>query len=95
MFARITKFKMKPGSREGAQAKMEELKDQILGLDGMQHFTCAMNDDGSGYIVSMVSDQATSDGNAEKVKKLWGNFAEFLEGMPTPEGYDVVADWST
>ncbi|MGY3437622.1 MULTISPECIES: hypothetical protein [unclassified Marinovum] len=85
---------MKPGSKEGALAKMEELKGEILGLPGMAHFTCAMNEDGSGYIVSLVSDKASSEGNAEKVKAIWGNFAAFLEGMPTPQGFDVIADWT-
>lgn len=94
MFARITPYKMKPGPREAATAKLNELKDQILALPGMQHFLNVMNDDGSGYVISTVTDKATSDGNAEKVKAIWGNFAEFLEEVPTPEGYDVIADWT-
>ena len=47
MYARITPYKMKPGSREAATAKMNELKAEILGLPGMQHFMSAMNEDGS------------------------------------------------
>ncbi|WP_323766457.1 hypothetical protein [Marinovum sp.] len=93
MYARITPYKMKPGTREAAEAKIEEVKDQILDLPGMQRFLCVMNDDGSGYIVSTVSDKATSEGNADKVKAIWANFSEFLEEMPAPQGYDVVADW--
>lgn len=48
VFARNTKFKMKPGLRESALTKVEELESQVLGLPGIEHFTCAMKDDGSG-----------------------------------------------
>lgn len=94
MYARITPYKMKPGTRDAAEAKLNELKDQILGLPGMQHFLNVMNDDGSGYVISTVVDKATSDDNAEQVKAIWGNFAELLEAKPTPEGFDVIADWT-
>jgi hypothetical protein len=93
MFARITPFKMKPGSRDEAMKTMEGLKSQILGLPGMQHFTCAMDDSGSGYIVSLVDSKEASDGNAPRVKEIWSNFASLLEAPPTPGGYEVLADW--
>ena len=93
MFARVTKYKMKPGSRDAATALMHEIKSDIMAMPGMHHFVNVMNDDGSGYVISVVESEATSDANAEKVKALWGRFAEHLEGMPTPEGYDVIANW--
>lgn len=93
MFARITQFKMKPGTREAATAKMNELKDEIMGMPGMHSFTNVMNEDGSGYVVAVVESEATSTANAPKVAELWGNFAQFLESPPTPVGYDVVAHW--
>jgi len=94
MFARVTKYKMKPGSREAATELMNRLKSEIMGMPGMHNFVNVMNDDGSGYVISVVESQATSDANAEKVKALWGQFAEHLEGAPTPEGYDVIANWA-
>lgn len=93
MYARITPYKMKASAREAAMEKMAEMKEQILALPGMQRFTSAMNEDGRGYIVAIVSDRATSDANRDKVRALWSNFADYLEEMPTPEGYEVVADW--
>ncbi|GGH36066.1 hypothetical protein SAMN05444007_108211 [Cribrihabitans marinus] len=94
MFARITQFKMKPGTRDAATARMEELKGQIMAMPGMHSFLNVMNEDGSGYVVSVVDSEATSDANAPKVAELWGQFAEFLEGPPTPGGFDVIANWS-
>lgn len=93
MFARITQYKMKAGSRDAATAKMNALKDQIMGMPGIHSFTNVMNEDGSGFVVSVVESEATSNANAAKVAELWGQFAEFLEGAPSPEGYDVIAHW--
>ena len=93
MFARITPFKMKPGTRDAAMAKMDEVKDQILAMPGMVQFINVMNEDGSGYVVSLNESREISDGNAERVKAIWANFAPFLEAMPVPEGYDVNANW--
>ena len=93
MFARITQYKMKPGSRDAAIEMLESLKDQIMAMPGIIHFLNTMNEDGSGVVVSVVESQATSDANAETVAEIWANFAEFLEVAPNPVGYDVVANW--
>ena len=93
MFARITQYKMKPGMRDAAEAKMNELKDQIMGMDGMHSFTNVMNADGAGYVVAVVQSEAASTANAPKVAELWGHFADFLEGPPTPAGFDVLVHW--
>ena len=93
MFARVTQFKMKPGSRDAATALMNALKGQIMGLPGMIHFINVMNEDGSGYVISVVESEETSNANAEKVQALWANFAEHLEGPPSPQGFDVIANW--
>ncbi|MDA7430396.1 hypothetical protein PGB28_18190 [Primorskyibacter aestuariivivens] len=56
MYARVTPFKMNPGTREAATAKMNESKNQILSLPGMQQIYSVMNEDGSGYVVAFVTD---------------------------------------
>ena len=94
MFARVTQYKMKPGSRDAATAKMEELKGRILGMPGMHNFINVMNEDGSGYVVALVESEEISNANAEAVKALWGEFAEFLEEVPSPQGFDVLVHWS-
>ena len=94
MFARVTHYKMKSGSRDAATEMMNSLRNQIMGMPGMQHFLNVMNADGSGYVVAVVESEATSKANAETVAKLWSNFADYLEAPPKPEGYDVIASWS-
>lgn len=93
MFARITPFKMKKSHRDEAIALLDKLKPEIMGLPGMRHFTHAMDEDGRGYVVSLVESREVSEGNADKVKALWANFADHLETQPKPEGYEVIADW--
>lgn len=94
MFARVTEYKMKQGTREEATAMMEKLKPQIMGMPGIHSFTNVMNDDGTGYVVSLVESQATSDANAAKVAALWANFAPMMETAPKAVGFDVMAHWT-
>ena len=93
MFARITKYQMKPGSKKAATELMHSLKDQIMAMPGMQSFVNVMNEDGSGYVISVVESEATSDANAPKVAELWGHFAEHMTASPKATGFDVVAHW--
>ena len=94
MFARVTPYKMKAGTRDEATALLHSLKDQILALDGMRHFINVMKADGSGHVIALVDSEAAADGNAERVKEIWANFADHLEAVPVPETYDVIADWT-
>ena len=94
MFARVTQFKMKPGSKDTATAMMNTLKSQIMGLPGMIHFINVMNEDGSGFVIAVVESEETSNANTEKVQGIWAAFAEHLEGPPSPQGFDVVANWA-
>jgi len=94
MYARITPYKMKAGTRDTATALLQSLKDQIMALEGMRHFINVMNDDGAGYVISLVESQAASEANVERVKAIWANFADHLEAMPVPQGYEVIADWT-
>lgn len=95
MFARVTEYKMKAGTKDAATDMMNSLKTQIMAMRGMHQFINVMNDDGSGYVISIVESQATSDANASKVAELWANFGPMMETPPEPKGFDVAANWST
>lgn len=93
MHARITRYKMKPGSTEAARQLQDKLRGEIMGLPGMRHFYNAMAEDGSGYIVSLIEPSEVAADNAERTKAIWANFSDLLEGMPVPETFEVIADW--
>ncbi|OUS07469.1 hypothetical protein A9Q96_06045 [Rhodobacterales bacterium 52_120_T64] len=94
MFARITRYKMKDGSRDDATAIMEGLKEEIMSLPGMQQFINSMDEDGSGHIIAIVESRTTSEANALRIKELWGTFSDLLERAPEMVGHDIVANWS-
>ena len=94
MFARITPYQMKPEKMEEALALIEKLKPRIMGLPGLKQLINLSNDDGSGYIISVVESQATSDQNAAAVQAIWAEFKDHLQSMPTPQGYGVNCNWS-
>jgi len=87
---------MKPGSKQAAVKIMEGLKSRIKELPGQHHFINVMNDaDGSGYIVSLTDMADVTPEMAEKIKGLWGQFSDYLEEMPSPSSFEVVANWQT
>ncbi|RYH08758.1 hypothetical protein [Tropicimonas sp. IMCC6043] len=94
MYARITSYKMKPGSRAGATEVMNGLRGNILGLPGMVRFINVMQDDGSGLVIALTTQETMDEETTEKVAQLWSNFAEFLEAPVERQDYHVLADWS-
>lgn len=93
MFARITPYKLKPGTVEAATERAREMKDEIMDLPGMVEFINTVNEDGSGYIVSLIESREVSESNTQRVREIWGRMSEYLAEMPTPQGYDVVDHW--
>lgn len=94
MFARVTRYRMKPEAVGGAIAKLDTMKFQIMALPGLIHFTNMMNEDGRGVVVSVVESRETSDANQDKVQALWATFAHDLAEPPVAEGYDVLMNES-
>lgn len=95
MYARITNYKMKPESIAAAVALMEQLRPQIMAMPGVVRFINSIDDTGAGCVVSVVESKETAEANQEAVKAMWSNFADFLEEPPVPQGFGVIADWSS
>ncbi|SHH33265.1 hypothetical protein [Cognatishimia maritima] len=94
MFARVTPYKMKPGSQAAATEILNGLKDRIKALPGQHRFINVLNDEtGEGYIVAFTDFEEPSPETAEKIKALWGQFSEFLVDTPQPSTYSVVVNW--
>jgi hypothetical protein len=93
MQVRITRFKMRPESVAEARALMEDLREEILGQPGMRHCQIAMNSDGSGYVVAQIDEDGISPEGVDRVRAVWHKFHDYVETPPSPEIYEVVADW--
>ena len=94
MFARVTEYKMKSGSRDAATEKLNAMKSQILAMPGMLQFINVMNEDGSGCVIALVDSEETSNANAEAVAAAWAQFSDVLEAAPSAKGFDVIANWT-
>ena len=94
MYARITAFRMKPDQVDAATSKLEELKPRILGLPGMRNFSLVAGDDGSGYVISLVDDEAASNPGTEQIKAIWSEMSQHLAAPPeAATNYRVIANW--
>ncbi|WP_425656209.1 hypothetical protein [Roseobacter sp. EG26] len=72
---------------------LNDLKEQVMALPGLQQFINTINEDGSGCVISIVENQEISDSNASAVAALWANFQDHLVAPPTAKGYDLLANW--
>lgn len=93
MFARITSYKMKPGSRAAATDVMNGLRGEVLSLPGMVRFINVMKDDGSGLVIALTTNETADEATNAKIAKLWSNFGEFIEEPIKREDYHLLADW--
>ena len=90
MFARITRYRMKPDSIAAATALLETLKPQIMALPGLLNFINVMNDDGNGYVVSVLESEDMANANLDQVQALWGQFADHLAEPPATGNFNVL-----
>lgn len=93
MQVRITRFKMRPESAGDARGRMKRLKDEILGQPGMRHCLIVMNSDGAGHVIAQIDDAGGSPEAVDRVRAIWHKFHDYLETVPDPEIYEVIADW--
>ncbi len=94
MFARVTRYQMKPGLVEDAMTRLEQMKPTIMGLPGMRQFINTINADGTGCVIALVESREVSESNEEAVAQLWTQFADHLAAPPEASGFEVVANWS-
>lgn len=95
MYARVTHYKMKSGSREAATALLDSMREEIMAMPGMVRFINVMNDDGAGHVVALTTNQTLTEEAAARVQQLWARFGEFLETAPERGDYHLIADWET
>ena len=96
MHARITPFQMKAESMDAATRTLEDLKSRILALPGMQSFTLVAGDDGSGYVISLIDDEAVSNPGTDQIKAIWSEFGQHLAAPPeAPTVCKVIANWQS
>ncbi len=94
MYAKVTPYRTKPGMASDAVSLMEQMKDRIMSLPGLQRFLNIMDEDGAGYVIGIWSDKEAAYANADREAEMWAAFADYLEPVEAARGHDVRADWT-
>ena len=94
MQARITRYKMKPDATDAFRETLMRLKGDIMALPGMHQCVTVMHADGSGYVISLIDERGLSPESVDRVRAIWHKFQDDIEAIPSPEIFEVVADWS-
>ena len=94
MHARITAFRIKPEEMDAATRKVEGLQERILDLPGMRQFVLVAGDDGAGYVISMIDDEAVANPGSEQIKAIWSEMSQHMAAPPeAPTNYRIIANF--
>lgn len=93
MFARITSYRLKAERIDPARAALEAMKAEIMALPGLHRLINVVDEEGAGYIITLVENREATPTNREKIDAIWARFGEFLDEAPVVRSYAVIADW--
>ena len=94
MYAKVTRYRTKPGMASDAVSLMEQMKDQIMSLPGLKQFLNIMDEDGAGYVIGIWTDREASQAHADREAEMWAAYADYLEPVEVAQGHDVQANWT-
>ena len=93
MYARVSRYRMKPESFAEAQRRVEEMRPQIAAIPGLRAWrNVGRESDATGVVFAIYDDQATAEAAQSVANEIWAEFADHLAGPPETEGYDWVID---
>lgn len=94
MYAKVTRYKTKPGMASESLALMEQMKEQIMSLPGLSQFLNIMDEDGAGYVVGIWTDREAAYANEQREAEMWQAYADYLEVLESAKGHEVRANWT-
>lgn len=94
MYAKVTRYRTKPGMAPASLELMERMKDQIMSLPGLERFLNIMDEDGAGYVIGIWTDEKAAYANAGREAEMWAAYADYLDPIEATKGHEVRADWS-
>jgi heme-degrading monooxygenase HmoA len=94
MYAKVTRYRTKPGMAAEAVALMEQMKGQIMSLPGLKQFLNIMDEDGAGYVIGIWTDKEAAYANADREEQMWAAYSDHLEPVEAAQGHEVRANWT-
>lgn len=90
MYTRVVTYKFKSENFDEANARLGDMRSEIMSIPGLKHWIMAADDELSCIVVAVYEDKAACDAAAPKSKELFGRFAEEYAEPPTASGYEVL-----
>ena len=83
---------MDPAREDEAIAKLDDIRAQVAGIDGIVCTYSMWNDDGGGLTVSIYESEAAADAATATaaVQQVWGSLADLITAPPEVTGYSRV-----
>lgn len=91
MYARLTRYKIKPGHIDEARALVNEMGSAGIDSAGVFQLINLGGDDGSGMLIAIYQSKEDAGRVSERIKQAWDQIMHLLEKPPEPEEFDVVS----
>ena len=93
LYARVSRYRMKPESFDEALRMVDAMKPQIKAIPGIQDWlNMGRTADGEGVVIALYENEAAAEAALPRAREIWAQFADHLMAEPETEGYDVVMD---
>ena len=91
MYARISRAKYKPESKEAVKTMIAELKGRLNEAPGVQHWISLLTSDGDLVVASFFLDEQALEDTAHINERRWENARHLLEATPQVVQGEVLA----
>ncbi len=90
MYARVSTFRINTEKFDEYQAQVEKFKPEIMALPGIKYWFSAANEDGSCASIAVYENEEAAAASSIGAGAIFGQFAEFMESEPQPQGYQLI-----
>ncbi len=91
MYARLTRYKIKPEHIDEARALVNEMGSAGIDTAGVFQLINLGREDGAGMLIAVYQSKEDAGRVFDRIKEAWSQFEHLLDGPPEPEEFDVVS----
>ena len=91
MYARLTRYKIKPEHIDEARALVNEMGSAGIDSAGVFQLINLGRDDGSGVLIAIYQSQEDAARVSDRIKQAWKQIIPFLDRTPEPDEFDVIS----
>ncbi|AWJ91916.1 hypothetical protein Sp245p_19145 (plasmid) [Azospirillum baldaniorum] len=90
MYARMTRFRLKLGTRDEWFRLRDGMAADIHALKGLKHWFTLQGDDDEVVVVAIHDSVWSAEAAMPDVLKLWQRIAHLMDDQPSTKFYDVT-----